>query len=445
MDKLKQYGVVLKKHHFWVLCGIVVLVAPIAWDMASRELQAKFTSESAKVKGTISNLQQYGPASPNEKYASGLNAEQTKLKTEVLEAWKIFSKDQREKLKWPAGVADIGKLKPEEEIPEQYRENYMRNIVGAEWQRLFEKVNLRRTKGGAPPPGPGEVNTKPVDYEGIVVWDAGHREELKRRYLRSDVPSSTRVRVTQEDLWVFESLIDIVSGMNAEATDPLNAVIKRIDTLEIAQWASLDAQQHPGAEIELKKEQASTGGMGMASSSGQEEGFVMLPGAGENKIGEHVLTADQALLNGRYLDEKSQPVPVDPALKAPPFIKPPFTEFNQMLVNMQFVMDQRKIPELLTACANSHLPIDARQVVMHFTDIDSVKAGGAEMMVAAPDAANRNERSPYDATVQIRGIVYIYNEPDLAKLGTGSAANPAHRSLGIPVPKAPEEPPPPAM
>ena len=41
-----------------------------------------------------------------------------------------------------------------------------------------------------------------------------------------------------------------------------------------------------------------------------------------------------------------------------------------MFVNMQFVMDQRKIPELLAACANSPLRIEPRQVMMQFSDID---------------------------------------------------------------------------
>ena len=51
------------------------------------------------------------------------------------------------------------------------------------------------------------------------------------------------------------------------------------------------------------------------------------------------------------------------------------------------------------------------------------------------NAGPKLESGPYDCVLQIRGIVYIYNEPDEPKLGTGSAPQPAQRGLGIPVPK----------
>jgi hypothetical protein len=53
--------------------------------------------------------------------------------------------------------------------------------------------------------------------------------------------------------------------------------------------------------------------------------------------------------------------------------------------------------------------------------------------------SGQGERAPYDATVQLRGIVYIYNQPDAMKLGKGSAPKPAQRKLGTPLQKLPEE------
>jgi hypothetical protein len=42
------------------------------------------------------------------------------------------------------------------------------------------------------------------------------------------------------------------------------------------------------------------------------------------------------------------------------------------------------------------------------------------------------EAGPYDAVVELSGIIYLYNPPDLAKLGTGSSKDPATRSFSVP-------------
>jgi len=42
------------------------------------------------------------------------------------------------------------------------------------------------------------------------------------------------------------------------------------------------------------------------------------------------------------------------------------------------------------------------------------------------------ESGPYDAVVELSGIVYLYNLPDVAKLGTGSSKDPATRSFSVP-------------
>ena len=51
----------------------------------------------------------------------------------------------------------------------------------------------------------------------------------------------------------------------------------------------------------------------------------------------------------------------------------------------------------------------------------------------------RTSAAPYDATVQLRGIVYIYDQPQESKLGKGSAPKPAQRKLGTPLQKKPDE------
>ncbi|HEX3655186.1 MAG TPA: hypothetical protein VHV55_05245 [Pirellulales bacterium] len=431
MKDLKRYLAALRKHHFWVLSGLILIVGLTTWARASRDLQTRFDDNRNKLKSTFTMLAGLRDGTkPNEKFTEGLRNERTTLRSQVFDAWKDVSLkqkgDKKEKIEgitvWPPEVDDINKLAPNERIPEDLRQNYMSSALPAEWDRLFKAVQIRHPKGqGNPDDQPARGQT--VEYEGIVVWDQEQREALVKRYQVQEIPSDLRVRVTQEDMWVFQSMIDLVVRLNDGATDTLAATVKRIDKLELAQWAVADAQKNPGADLKAKKaegENEIAAAAPMAPMAG-EQAIVALPGAQDHK-------EDKWLLEGRYLDQKNQPISADDALK-----NPPFAEFKQMFVSMQFVMDQRRIPELLAECANSPLRIEPRQVLMKFMDIDhKAKVSEGEFV---ENSGPHLERGPYDCVLEIRGIVYIYNEPQEAKLGTGSAPQPAQRELGIPVPK----------
>jgi hypothetical protein len=71
--------------------------------------------------------------------------------------------------------------------------------------------------------------------------------------------------------------------------------------------------------------------------------------------------------------------------------------------------------------------------------VKSADASNALQAVGEIAVPGQNERAPYDATVQIRGIVYIYDPPQEPKLGKGSAPKPAQRKLGTPLQKKPDE------
>ncbi|MEX0713575.1 MAG: hypothetical protein WD278_14555, partial [Pirellulales bacterium] len=55
------------------------------------------------------------------------------------------------------------------------------------------------------------------------------------------------------------------------------------------------------------------------------------------------------------------------------------------------------------------------------------QAGGMGAGVQVPV-----ETGPYDAVVEVCGVVYIYNRPEKDKLGTGSAADPSQRVFALP-------------
>lgn len=246
-----------------------------------------------------------------------------------------------------------------------------------------------------------------------------------QRYKTTKTPSTARIRVTQEDLWVFRSMFSVVKQINQrpieewltvldggqpqDATvDQANVPIKQINFCDVAQYAMSSAFDRPGNTSNLNEKEAAPAGV-----AGFGGGFSIGTVGSEEE--------DKKLLEGRYVDGRNLPV-ADP--KAPPF-----TEFKQVFVQMAVVMDQRLIPLLVSEFSNAPLPIETRQVLVNLMDVDVIRA------VNAGDAAkvtNKIEQSPHDVQVTIRGIVYGYSPPDKAILGKGSDQEPNKRDYGIP-------------
>lgn len=433
MDNLKGYLTQLKKHHFWVLLGVVLIVAQASYHKARGALEKTFQDNRSRIDGALAQLRgvRNNSQQANETYTQRIEKEQEKMLDQSFGIWEVSWQKQLPKLTWPqqpAALADIAKYPPGTDIPEVSITLYQSNVEQQAWNPLFESLRLRRAAKGSDsaPRGPAlgglGASEKPVELKGIVSWDESALEELRNRIRFKRTPSTTRVRVAQEDLWVYTALLEAVKAMNKDVADDdvLAATVKRIDRIEIAQWAIKYAQDHPGAELGLRETDESGTAM-----LGQADGRITPPKAEQD-------LSDEAILDNRYIDENNRPVSAKALLNKsldPSQPRPPFAEFRQMFVVMRLVMDQRRIPDLLAACANSSLPIEARQVMVHLADPTDSKAAQLD---AAFAGLAKSDRGPYDGLVEVRGIVYLYNPPDKDKLGKGAAQNPARRSLGIP-------------
>lgn len=176
-------------------------------------------------------------------------------------------------------------------------------------------------------------------------------------------PTSIEVWYAQETLWVYEALIRVVAETNKEYVDDIaNAPVKSVEQMLIGQeaaiqWTTLtqtigdltgmaaqsamgSAMGSMGSSSMMSSPSAGSGSMGM-------DGGVMLTGSAE-------MQALTKIVYGRYLDGENKPLLASDA--------PPFAEFNKMPVCLKVVINQTKIPELLTQCANCSMPIDVKHV-----------------------------------------------------------------------------------
>ncbi|HEV7223455.1 MAG TPA: hypothetical protein VGN42_12185, partial [Pirellulales bacterium] len=378
MDQAKVALAVIKKYHFWILSAVVLLTGSAVWFMASDKLAKAFEADKSKIETATKALDPYNAENPpNALFKEKVDKLHEGVKLDVVEVWKELYEQQVRLFVWPDLIAaDIAKLQPGEPIPQRLRDFYNNNIVRDEWKRVLAEVDLRRPVGGEPELGAAaqggmaemgmgagmgnQFGADAQDLEGLVVWDRAARQAIIDRYYSDKAPSDLKVRLTQEDLWVFEqSLVAVVQLVNKGARDPAAATIKKIEALDLAQWAIIAANQSSATLYKPGSGQRPGGGMG-GMAGGMAPGMMMPPGGDgaaammqmgvdaaapqpgggganpEAAAAEGAATSlDAALLDGRYIDDQGKPMKDDKS--------GPFAEFKQMFVYMKFVMDQRRL------------------------------------------------------------------------------------------------------
>jgi hypothetical protein len=503
MDKVKVALAILRKHHFWFLCGTVVLLALAIWFMATSDLVAQFNSRKSALESAKSSAQAVLAKTdhPNQGTVDATLATTQKLKANVFETWRFLHADQKSKNQWPRELGQdfldmINSLGPDEEIPPQYLERY-HNFIIRHFPALFELLDIRlpaqldeqgnvMTDANGRPlridpfatPGTGmnmgasmESRRNTADgprWVGKVVWNDTDLRRVKSAFDWVARPNSQQIRLAQEDLWVYEALLRIIRSTNEGATRHEYAAIKRLEILEIGR-AAADSFQKSATRVlgkALVQSQATGEGMGMEGGMGMSADSMMSEGGGEGP-GNRMPSP----LDFRYVDHNLKPLAS--AAEAP------FAEFKMMPIHMVLTIDQRKIPKLLVNCANSSMPVEVRMLSLNpgqgrTVSLDRFLAmaagageseggmggmgemggmgggfggmrggfdgmgvmeggnyggmrgmGGEAGMMGEGQARGEEAFMPgrFDVPVEIHGIIYIFNPPDLAKLGTGVADN----------------------
>ena len=423
MDKVKVYLAVLKKHHFWLLVVIAVLLSTYGWYAGTKALDTQFASNKSTIDSAFSGVRAIKMGDPNPSFKEKTDVLHEQQKKNALIAWQKLYDRQRANLKWPQIVKHIDNLSAKAPISSKDRETFWQ-YFRAEFPKLFSRVEPfeqipdQDNEGGAAQRGDKEAR-----FQGIVDWSSADREALVKRYDWSSTPSIQQVRLAQEDYWIYQSLLDIIATVNkgAGATSPTNAAIGKIELLKIAQ----DAFDSGIPVIDLLAKEA-------------------FPPTGESSTQPKPPSAastDDDLLRHRYAGFDGKP------LEAPE----ENAEFKLIPVRLRLVMDQRRIPDFLVACANSPLPVEVRHVRFNpgstagrgaMGSGDSAPSGGSlgpRASMGAPSGgasgtlsgpapgASTSKSAPaagdvYVATVEFRGVIYFFTAPNKELLGGGTGA-----------------------
>ncbi len=428
MDQLKVVLQGIKKHHFWVLCGVIVVVVLAVWWSATSGLAGRIDERKKDLEGKMTNVRNIAsqPLHENQEVLTGIQGSQKDTTAGVEKAWDFLYKRQTNVMKWPDlgyGFRDYMELlPPDAEIPDRFRDLYM-NFIQGHFPTLYEIVDIRlpaqldeqakpildengkvkkvdpfeSALGGAGYSGPGEGMPMPsarypgAGYEGpgmrttgqgnlvgLVHWNLADLRRIRDRLYWTNRPATIQVRLAQENLWVYEALLRVIAATNEGATNYYNAAVKQISALEIGQTAAAAFARASGQSFRTGGPMAMGGdeydyeGSGMSGEymSGSYMGSMEMDEEGGGVTPGYPMgrTGMTGAMTGASAEER---------LKASllayryvdqdhkPLREPTSGEFKRMPVRMLLLVDQRRITRLLAECANSGMPVEVTKVALN--------------------------------------------------------------------------------
>lgn len=409
MDKLRNFLRLLKKYHFWILSGIVLVTTLACWWSATAGLAEQFLSRRLKIEGDFNGVI-IRANHPNQGVIDDVRKKDVELKGNVLGAWDMLYAQQKEKNPIPVVLdpdfkRSFESLKPKEELAREDRELYQDYILD-HFPTLLKMVDVRRPadeegegatngeagkqgsvrrrglEGGSgrgsllerlgrrgregPMPGmamdsapgmPGRFGVVEQKWIGVVEWADEDFQKLVNRFDWRATPTTMEVVLGQEDLWVYEALLRIIRNTNGKATNPGNAVVGQIYALEIG----LDAAEA------LRQLEENVFRMPRTGDRGPVNARRLMGGSRAGRVGGAAAQQEQILkdlMDGRYVDDKGEPLAFESEY---PYAKHPYPQFKMMPIHMSLEMDQRALPRLLVECANSNMPIEVHRVCIMTT------------------------------------------------------------------------------
>lgn len=433
MDQLKVALAWIKQHHFWLLSLLVVALTLGAWSMGQSRLATETAANKGAIEREFNSVQgiRRQPFHPNPRVNSAQAEETRQLAAKVRQEWqRLYEVQVNEVLKWPPQLGQdfqtqISKLSFGEDIPIHLRNEYLNYIQGRfpDLPKIVDAAVSEGDGGGRGRRGGGfeleagrggRDTTDEAVEDHMVVWHDQDRIRQQLDWQRR--PSSTDIWVTQEDLWVYETLLRAIAATNEEAKSDRygNAAVRDILQLEVGAAATMGSA---GANRIYTPESGETG-VGGRGGSMMSEG---LSAGGRGSTGGGRGGADEegaSPLSGRYLDDTGQPMPAPPPGSPPSF----GTEYKRLPVRLVMRLDQRWLQFLMAQLANAPLQVEIQEVRINPTQ--DAGAGGSFGRKRGSGENMAFNREPYVRDrVVIDGLVYLFYPPDeqLLEVPTGDA------------------------
>jgi hypothetical protein len=447
-----------------VLVVVATAIAVACWYQGARALYADFVRDKQTIQSEFSKQDSLlrEPFHANSAINEQQQNQNVQQQERVFALWRqLYDRQRAEVLKWPSNLSEefhryIEKKSFSDTIRRDLRDHYnqyigdhfpeLPKIVGAldmtsatssalggdRGGRSFRSMRGGRgmeMEGGRV--GPDGELTAAEEQDFIVEWL--DQQRIRDELFAPTTPSSKQIWVTQEDLWVYEALLQIIARTNeAKGADRFsNAAVRTILSLEVGRLA---AQASRGrGRIELL---AAPGGAGDPMMGGMGGGMRGMEGGGmegggmgygrggpmgEMGMGGEIgmgmggeVNADSSLFVSRYLGPDGLPMASTGEGGPQEF----GVEFKRLPIRMMLEMDERWLPQLIAECANAPLQVEVTEVRIDPPGGMDSAGGGSIGRGGSMSSFNRQsgeamvpEREPHIKPISILGTIFIYNPP----------------------------------
>jgi hypothetical protein len=129
----------LKKHHFWILLGLAVVLVPVACSGAMFGVGGQAQERIKKIDDELSSLQKQ-QVKPDD-YRDQLEKQKAELQSQKIRVWAAAYKAQEGLVHWPRALSHLDPLYFGDAITDQDRANFMRpEVYLAEYNKLPEVI-----------------------------------------------------------------------------------------------------------------------------------------------------------------------------------------------------------------------------------------------------------------------------------------------------------------
>ena len=239
MDQVKVILKQVVKYHFWILCLVVIIASITGWYMASKALTAVYNQQKSTITGKFTALTRIEsePNPPNATWKDAVTELTTEQKQSVSIAWTKVYDEQKSVLKWPADILGEDFVKAVESHAPDWDIDYdSKNVYFRKIREEFPKLLKIVDAASAQEAKAAQEKNSDVGGEHSIVWDSGSQRTVQESVEWKQVPSSTEIRRAQEDLWVYEALLQIIAKVNGGRT--YGPRIKQLVKMEIGKPAT---------------------------------------------------------------------------------------------------------------------------------------------------------------------------------------------------------------
>lgn len=435
----RPWAILLAKHHFWLLAIVAPLVLIPLLLLAQGRFTAQIELVREQIKSHINALQAVRriPQHPNDSWANDIDTSTMRVKRETLAEWRKLWERQAWLRVWPESlgkdfVEAVKTLKPDGKLSPRLLERYQNNVRSLVWE-LPGRMGVENGMGdpneagqplpnaglpqpvrqGSMRPGaePGEVVPEAPAY--VAAWNPENQRRIVSSFIWDKKPTTAKVLLAQEELWVYGVMCDAVARVNKSSTGPHNAAIVNVDALLVGYPA---AEDNPGGVGggRIARMATAQGAAPMQPppdlmAAGPSVGRPPNPrfgggGGGPPEAAAAPADPDEMLRNWIYVDFSGKPLDAAQLAAAVDC-----QMVHLMPFVLQVVIDQRKIDALLVDLATAEIPIDVRQVRIN-------SGQSVSGMVAQAVPATGGGR-PYDVSLELRGTVGLATPPNERTVG----------------------------